>query len=470
MAKLGRGVPIKAHVISSPRPQVINHSVTTNLSYTITTKQTTVLTLLSYSQTAVTPSITVGTPTAQAAQTSMTFTDVIGAIQQGGQSPPDSVIDYLSGITHVFPDRTYRLIAQEILTRNFLDWDLRVNDVVITYTLSGPKLIKGKIIPEQADAGILDLEPKGTYIHIEQDGIIRGSAILQPFEMNDDGSLSFVAEGISGYPYDQPFQGEFADVNVDPLDVFRTVWNHLLSFPRANLGLTIGSGNSDQLLGTEVDPSTESIKPYTLYWWDDTDCGRTIDDLARNTPFDYLESDAWNENKTDIDHFITPFYPRAGSRRFDLAFVSGENIISVALLREEPDQYASEVIVRGAGEGIESIRGYAANIIGNRIRKSVTVTDKTITDANSATMRATIELRKRQAFFMIREITILDQHGNASLGDFDAGDDILVKVNLYWYGQVDMWCRIISYDWIPEKHIIVLQLQNSELFDYGALP
>lgn len=467
MAKLGRNQPIKARVISSPRPQVIAAVVTTNISYTITTKQDSVLTLLHFTDTSVTPSMTV---TTQAAQTPMSFTDIVGGIQQGGQLPPDGVVEYLDRIVHVQPDRTYRLIAQEILTREFLDWDLRVNDVVITYTLSGPKLIKGRITPEQPDADILNLEPKGTYIHVEQGGIIRGTAILQPFEMNDDGSLNFVAEGISGYPYGQPFQGEYFAFDVDPLDVFRAVWTHLLSFPRANLGLTIGGGGSPQQLGTETDESTGTKKPFTLYWWDDTDCGRTIDDLAKNTPFDYLESDAWNDDKTDVDHFILPYYPRAGSRRFDLGFVSGENIISVVLLREEPDQYASEVVVRGAGEGIDSIRGFAANIIGNRIRQSVTVTDKTILDVNAATIRAAQELKRRQAFFMIREITILDQHDNASLGDFDAGDDILVRVNLYWYGQVDMWCRIISYDWVPDKHVIVIQLQNSELFDYGAVP
>jgi hypothetical protein len=466
MAKLGRGQPVRSRVIRPPRPLVLNYAVTTGFGFLSTGQQATVFTGFGFADTIVMPSMSVS---AQAASTTTTFKDIIGEIQQGGQLPPTDVIEYLARTSLVTPDRTYRLIAQRILDRDFLDWDLQVSDVTISFTLSGPKIIKGKLGPEQTDYLDLGLEPKATYIHIEQNGIIRGSAILQPSEMNDDGSLSFVAEGISGYPHGQPFQGDYAVVNTDPLDVVRAIWTHLLAFPRATLGLTIGPGSTNKLVGTEADVSTGSIKPYTLYWWDDTDCGREIDELAKSTPFDYIEYDEWNTAKTDIDHYILPYYPRAGSRRFDLAFVSGENIVSVALLREEPDQYASEVVVRGAGEGIESIRGFAANIVGNRIRQSVTVTDKTIVDNNAAAIRAEQELRKRQSFLMIREITILDQHDNASLGDFIPGDDILVQVELYWYGQLSLWCRVISYDWIPDKHIMVVQLQNSETFNYGAV-
>lgn len=403
----------------------------------------------------------------QAGLTELVFTDVLNVLQQGGQAPPEYILEYLTTLDRLQADKPYRLIAQRILDRVFLDWDLPVSDVVITYTLSGPKLIKGRLAPELLDFLDLGLEPKATFIHIEQDGIIRGSAILQPGEISDDGSLTFLAEGISGYPHGQPFQGEYAQTNVDPLDIVRSVWTHLLASPRANLGLTIGDATSPKRVGTELDETTNTVRPYTLFWWDDTDCGQEIDSLARDTPFDYVEHDVWNSDRTDVEHFILPAYPRTGTRRFDLAFVAGENILSVALLREEPDQYASEVIVRGAGEGKDSIRGFAANIIGHRIRQSVSVTDRTITTHEAANARAQEELRRRQAFLKIREITVLDRHGNASLGDFSLGDDVLVQVELYWFGEIQMWCRIISFDWTPVTRTITLQLENSEVFDYG---
>lgn len=403
----------------------------------------------------------------QVGETLLSYTSTLTLLHQGGQELPYYVQEYLTTIDRLKADKPYRLIAQRILDRVFLDWDLPVSDVVISYTLSGPKLIKGKLAPELLDFLDLGLEPKATFIHIEQDGIIRGSAILQPSEINDDGSLTFVAEGISGYPHGQPYQGEYAQTEVDPLSVVRDIWTHLLASPRANLGLTIGGATSPKRIGTELDETTNTIRPYTLLWWDDTDCGQEIDSLARDTPFDYVEHDVWNSTKTDVEHYILPAYPRTGSRRFDLSFVSGENILSVALLREEPNQYASEVIVRGAGEGKDSIRGFAANIIGNRIRQSVSVTDRTITSFDVANARASAELRSRQAFLKLREVTILDRHGNASLGDFSVGDDILVQVELYWFGEIQMWCRIIGYDWTPGQRAITIQLENSEVFDYG---
>lgn len=406
--------------------------------------------------------------TEQPSTTTLEFSNALSVIQQGGQIPPDRVREYLSSSSQIQVDKPYRLIAQRILDRVFLDWDLPVTDVVITYTLSGPKLIKGKFGPELLDYMDAGLEPKATYIHIEQDGIIRGSAILQPSEINEDASLTLIAEGISGYSHGQPYQGEYSQTDVDPLDVVRTIWSFLLASPRANLGLSIGSATSPVRVGNEIDLTNDIVKPYALFWWDDIDCGREIDDLAKNTPFDYLEYDVWNTDKTDVDHHIILGYPRVGTRRFDLAFVSGENIINVALLREEPDQYASEVIVRGAGEGPESIRGYAANTISNRIRQAVSVTDKTILTVEAANARAQQELRTRQSFLRIAEITILDHHDNASLGEFQPGDDIPVDVELYWFGQVRMWCRVLSFDWYPQNRTITIQLANSDIFTYGA--
>lgn len=402
------------------------------------------------------------------ASTVFTFTGTATGSNVSRLPPTSEVVDYLTSPQRLEPDMPYRLIAQRIIDRTFIDWDLPVSEVVITYTLSGPKLIKGKLKPEITDFLDLGLEPKATFIHIEQDNIIRGSAILQPSEMGDDGSLTFIAEGLSGYPHNQPYQAEYSQVNIDPLDVVRHIWTHLLSSPRSNLGVLVGNATSEQRIGTEVDTVNGTIKPYTLFWWDDTDCGREIDNLAKETPFDYVEFDEWNSTKTDVIHHVIPAYPRMGTRRFDLGFISGENIVSLSLLREEPDQYASEVIVRGAGEGRDSIRGFAANIIGNRIRQSVSITDKSITTHDAATKRAQEELRQRQAFLNIREITILDQHENASLGDFSPGDDILVQVDIYWFDEIQMWCRVISFDWIPEKGIIVIQLQNSEISNYGT--
>ena len=369
--------------------------------------------------------------------------------------------------------KTYRLIAQNILTREFIDWDLPVSDVQITYTLSGPNLLRGKLVPELQDFLINDinLEPKATWIHVEQDNHIRASFILQPGEVGADGSISFVGEGFSGYPHGQPFQGLYFQNDVDPLDVVRVIWNYLLNSPRSNLGITVSADISPVRVGNQVDLSNDTVRPYTLFWWDNVDCGGAIDALAKSTPFDYTEFSYWHaSDHSDIGHLLVLGYPRLGSRRFDLSFVTGENILSIVLLREEPNQYASEVVVIGAGSGADSIRGYAANIIGSRIKQAKAITDKTIISVDDANKRAQAELRNAQAFLQIRQIVILDKHDNASLGDFSVGDDIPIDAEVYWYGNFKMWCRILSYDWNPGLGTITINLANSDQFNYGPPP
>lgn len=390
----------------------------------------------------------------------------------GGGTPPPIVVGYVAeSIVKYSPDKTYRIIVQDILSRKFIDWDLPVSDVQITYTLSGPNLLKGRLAPEIQDFIDLNLEPKATYIHVEQDNIIRASFILQPGEIAADGSISFIGEGYTGYAHGQPFQGVYFKNDIDPLDVVRDIWSYLLSTPRSNLGVQVSGTISPVRVGNAVDLSNDSITPYHLFWWDNPDCGQAIDALAKSTPFDYYESSYWlDKTHTDVGHLIQLAYPRAGNRQFNLAFVTGENIISIVLLREEPDQYASEVVVIGAGAGADSIRGFAANIIGSRLRQAKAITDKTIITVDDANKRAEAELRNAQAFLQIRQIVIQDNHANASLGDFYVGDDILIDADVYWFGSFRMWCRILSYDWNPALRTITINLANSDQFNYGPPP
>lgn len=331
--------------------------------------------------------------------------------------------------------------------------------------------MRGKLGPEIQDLVDTSLEPKATFLHIEQDNLIRASFILQPGEINDDGSLTVVGEGFSGYAHGQPYQGIFFENDIDPLDIVREIWSHLLNSPRASIGVTVDTTTSPVRVGNEVDLVNDTVKPYTLFWYDNVDCGQAIDSLAKSTPFDYFETSKWSDpTYVDVTHKINLAYPRTGTRRFDLAFISGENIVDVVLLREEPDQYASEIIVIGAGVGLDTIRGYAGNIVGNRIKQSRAILDKSIIFREDADRRAQAELRNAQAFLQIREITILDTHENASLGDFTIGDDILIQAEVYWVGQFEMWCRILGYTWMPEEGTITIQLANSDQFNYGPPP
>lgn len=218
-------------------------------------------------------------------------------------------------------------------------------------------------------------------------------------------------------------------------------------------------------------PSYKNVdaKPYELAWWNEVDVGREIENLAQQTPFDYAEQPTWADDRLSVNQHITIGYPRLGTKRFDLRFAEDENILSTVLLRENPGWWASQVIVRGAGEGRLAIRAQAGVTNEKRIRRVTSLTDKTITDLQRAQDYSVQEITRRFANLTITEITIDATHDNAPMGSFALGDDILIQARLPYYGELSLWHRITSFTWRPDTDEVVLQLRRSEQFVYGRI-
>ena len=77
---------------------------------------------------------------------------------------------------------------------------------------------------------------------------------------------------------------------------------------------------------------------YTLLWWEAPDCGSTIDTLASDNFFDWVESHSWNADQSDVVTTIQIMYPRAGTRRTDLTFGVGTDVRVDAGLDGESDE------------------------------------------------------------------------------------------------------------------------------------
>ena len=211
-------------------------------------------------------------------------------------------------------------------------------------------------------------------------------------------------------------------------------------------------------------------EPYELQWWNGTNCGEEFDKLAGDTPFDYVERVGWNEDKTDVDFYLDLGYPRIGTQRPDLVF-NEDNILEVVPAQEGEDTYASAVLVVGAGEGAATIRGYASQSFGERIRKTVVVTDKSITTQERANQTALAELGiRRGKTFEITELVLAANHQNAPLGSYDLGDDIAPEVFVPWlnYWHRD-WYRITSITYQPNRDHVRLGIQRSDSFRYPVV-
>lgn len=362
---------------------------------------------------------------------------------------------------------SYRIIAQSIATGEFLHWDFPLSEPAITRTLSGPTVITGKLDPEIPGpelAGVYDAW--ATWLHVEQEGRIRASAILQPTALDDD-TLTIGCEGFTAYPHGMPYLGEYSATGVDPLDVVRRIWDHLQSYPDGDLGVMVDATRSPVRIGTKKTEDDPNSGPYELHWWDHVDCGEEINQLAQDTPFDYLEHHQWNADRTDVEHRLVLGYPRVGRRRHDLRFAQGENITSLVPLVETESTYASDVVVTGAGEGRKMVRATASRRVPGRVRRVAMLTDKNIKTTSRAKARAAEELRARGARLSMKEITIDTAHPNAALGTYDVGDDIAVTATFPYLGAQTIWHRITAYTWSPEDTLAVLQLAPSDSYTYG---
>lgn len=396
----------------------------------------------------------------------------------GRDEPPP----YLEVITapYIAPQRRgLRVIAQRIITGQFLDWNVPLKNPEITYTLSGPTMIRGVIGPESQDIRDIGLDAWGTWLHVEENDEIKASGILLPQEIPGE-YLNVEAAGVSYYPQEMPWKGHLSEIQIDPAEVIRRIWAHLQSYPEGKLNVAVSSTTTPVRLGeagyTETtaneDGTTTSrevpAKPYELNWWEAPDCGSEIDNLVRSTPLDFVERSQWNSAKTMVNNYIDLGYPRIGRRLIGNSaprFVQNENATEMFVLGETPDLYASEVLVLGKGEGSKMIRGEVGLRNTGRLRRVAVRSDPAGISTNArAVAIGRDELRRRAALLTIGDVTIDSTNALAPMGSFRVGDDILVQADVPYHGSVSLWHRIISYTWSPDTERVTVQLRRSEQY------
>jgi hypothetical protein len=240
--------------------------------------------------------------------------------------------------------------------------------------------------------------------------------------------------------------------------------------PNAITWLTKLVADSEGQVPEGAETRDKDAEPYELLWYNGTNCGEELDKLAGDTPFDYIEYQSWNQNKTDVEFFMDLGFPRLGAQRTDLLF-NEDNLLEVVPAQEGEDTYASAVLVVGAGEGEATIRGYASQNFGERVGKTVVITDKSITTTERANSVAVQELGiRRGRTFEIDELVVQANHDNAPLGSYDVGDDIQAEVFVPWLNYLHRdWYRITSITFQPSRDHVRLGIQRSASFRYPVV-
>jgi hypothetical protein len=357
-----------------------------------------------------------------------------------------------------------RFLAQRITTGDWLTRDLPVTEPTLTRELSGPGGIDGTINPEMrevvADDGMRLLEPWATVVYGEDDGEIRGAGIVVTAGYEGD-KVALSCPGFTTYPHGIPVTDNHKFGAVDPLDAVRWLWTYLQAFNDGDLGMVVDDTTSDVTKGSVAEP-------YGIAWWDNTDIGDEIDNLASETPFDYAEKHTWaDDNHTTVEHRLLLGYPRLGRRRDDMRFAGGENITNVIPVTADGSTFANDVFGIGKGTGVRTIRARSV-VRDGRLRRPTTLVDRS---ADKQRLDSMVE-RYRVKVSQIRDIssvTIVD-HPNARVAAIRPGDDILIEADLPWLGEIDMWVRVTAVAQDAFGDTAVLSTRRASSFTYTAPP
>jgi hypothetical protein len=204
---------------------------------------------------------------------------------------------------------------------------------------------------------------------------------------------------------------------------------------------------------------------FTLLWWEAPDCGRTIDDLTKSTPFDWYERHYWKGDVPATEIVIA--FPRMGRRlgnEGDPTFVQGVNIMVPIVPKTSGDDFANVVYGVGAGEGIGSIRRSITQRNG-KLRRVAAFQAKDVKVAATLDTKLRAELVARQNTLVVDSVTVLN-HVNSPRGSYGIGDDILIQGDVPHYGEFSLWHRILS---ITDKTdgTSELALARTDSFTYG---
>ena len=207
----------------------------------------------------------------------------------------------------------------------------------------------------------------------------------------------------------------------------------------------------------------QTAQPYSLAWWNGTDCGQEIASIQAEAVFDFYERHTWNPDRSGVIHQLLFGVPRVGSRRSDLRFAEGENIVQAAAITRDGAKFANNVIGQGAGQGSAMVRQTAA-VANGRLRRTIIYQNQTVT------LPARMQAMASRVLAAVQNIdtptqAVVVNHPNAPFGSFGPGDDIYVQLASGWR-KAGIWCRVTAMAQDPTTSLMTLTLARSDSFTY----
>ena len=372
-----------------------------------------------------------------------------------------------------------RFTVIEMNTNKILTRDLVVMEPQVMAALSGPAQVNFKIPQAEQFSSSWGIEWKcwGQWVVVEME-IANVRRIVACTITNDvkidpeSGALVVESLGFSDYPRGLPWLENWNDIAVDPFEVVERIWNHVQSFPNAQLNVEVHpvESGTQMLPGYGFDGSILNFDFFALFIRsvDFTDCGDFISGLSRDLPFDYIEKAEWNADRTEVSRTLELAYPKRGIQRTEHSFRMGENVLSAELAEEKDIEHADDVIIRGWFPG-KVYDARVSNFDMTRARRTVIEEDAKINSTERAVAWAHRKLQRRIVPRYWSKVIIDPNHPHGPFGSWELGDSIWIKGEYPWIGEVAQWHRIMAWSYDEAAGRMELSCKVEGAFNYDPI-
>lgn len=372
-----------------------------------------------------------------------------------------------------------RFTIIEMNTNEILCRDLVVKEPQVTAQLSAPSMVNFKV-PRGEQYGssyAINWKSWGQWVVVEMEidyvRKIVACAITRDCKVDpESGDMVVEAVGFSDYPRGIPWLENWNDIAVDPFEIVQRIWNHLQSFPNANLGVDVypASSGTQMLPGYGYDGSILIFDFFALFIRaiDFVDSGDYITGLSRDIPFDYFEEAEWNSDRTQVIRKLRLAYPSGGVRQEHLAFKLGDNVIQAELAEEKDIEWVSDVNIRGWFPGkVYSSR--LSNADMTRARRTILEEDAKIDSTERAAAWAKRKLQRRNVPKYWQTAILEPNHSHAPFGKYELGDSLYVEGDYPWIGEIAEWHRFLGWSYDEAKGMMQIKLKVEGAFNYDPI-
>lgn len=393
----------------------------------------------------------------------------------------------------------WRYYAQRAATGRWLDTNVQLSEVDLTWALSAPNSGKCSVLgglnaTPIAEDGRRTWGKWDTLLYAEEDENLQWVGVCNAaYPAGGNLNLEFV--GVTGWLQRVPFMGDYSSWKVNAFDVVRMLIAHAKTYPN-RLNIQPSANLSAYYLGDAQPPAkptaparkkgqtsaeytaTAAYKayqtalenwnntysgyaPYSLGWWEGQYVGEEIDQIAKELDFEYRETYSWADRGALIPRFGMELADDMVRRRDDIAFVEGMNIAKLLAPKDGDEPYANTVIGLGAGEGRKMVR-VSANSDDGRLYQAEFANYKAVRDASRLRNLVNADLRLlSNTEYAIDNVSVWDVEGYSSISTLRVGDEVNVKSNAM-SPALDTWRRVVEINRNPEESVAILSLEYAK--------